>query len=142
MKYLASFLLFYILVTAAVTYLIITLIISLLTTGIGAWQTVSIRQVMDEEKELQDSEQMREEMLRVAGSSREANITRNSSSSAAASRGGGEAEEEGEDNAMSAYDPYGRHKQVYKGIRLYEDEGQKEKVESFMTISYFHKYCL
>jgi hypothetical protein len=40
-------------------------------------------------------------------------------------RGAGE---EVDDSAMSAYDPYGRHKSVYKGIRLHEDTDRKALV--------------
>ena len=35
---------------------------------------------------------------------------------------------DGDDSAMSAYDPYGRHKNVYKGVRLHEDSNHKEQV--------------
>jgi hypothetical protein len=36
--------------------------------------------------------------------------------------------EELDDSAMSAYDPYGRHKDVYRGIRLHEDTDRKAQV--------------
>ena len=38
------------------------------------------------------------------------------------------AAEECDDSALSAFDPYGRHKSVYKGIRLHEDTDRKELV--------------
>jgi hypothetical protein len=53
-----------------------------------------------------------------------------------ARRGGGGAgrgaAEDLDDSAMSAYDPYGRHKSVYRGIRLHEDTDRKAQVTSNM----------
>jgi hypothetical protein len=52
--------------------------------------------------------------------------------SSSSSSGGGvrprAAGEELDDSAMSAYDPYGRHKDVYRGIRLHEDTDRKAQV--------------
>jgi hypothetical protein len=41
-----------------------------------------------------------------------------------------------DDSAMSAYDPYGRHKSVYRGIRLHEDTDRKAQVtaKQFFTL--------
>ncbi len=41
---------------------------------------------------------------------------------------GGDADNYYDDSAMSAYDPYGRHSHIYKGVHLTEDTDHKEYV--------------
>lgn len=42
--------------------------------------------------------------------------------------GNGETDNCYDDSALSAYDPYGRHNHIYKGVRLTEDTDHKEYV--------------
>ena len=43
--------------------------------------------------------------------------------------------DDGDDSALSAYDPYGRNKHVYRGIRLHEDTDRKTQVCTFIYIT-------
>jgi len=113
--------------------------------GIGMWQTVSVREVDEEEQYLEymRSEQARSEMLSTAHAPGLGIGNRSSSSSGKTSNPRDQADYEGnmaigdreEDNhsALSAFDPYGRHLQVYKGIKLYEDSVRKEQVGAHLN---------
>lgn len=110
------------------------------------WQTVSVREV-DEEGQLLEymrSEQARNNMLSSADGPGSGVVGDHSSSSSGRasvrcrnSQGSdpvlqhmqpiGDREEDNH-SALSAFDPYGRHLQVYKGIKLYEDSARKEQV--------------
>lgn len=97
------------------------------------WQTVSVREVDEEEQllEYMRSEQARNNMLSSAdGPDRSTGSGRASVRYCRNQEHSEEGDDREEDNhsALGAFDPYGRHQQVYKGIKLYEDSARKEQV--------------
>ena len=112
------------------------------------WQTVSVREV-DEEEEYLQSEMERNHMLthnnnQNSNTDYTKNTLRMNSNSSGISKEIGEGNDrEGEsDNALSAYDPYGRHTHMYKGIQIStaNDKDYKEKVVHIydVSIDYYH----
>ena len=104
--------------------------------GIGMWQTVSTREVDEEEQLLEHvrSDQARNDMLSSAADNESNDISGNHRSGKAVPSSSrhhdpliGDREEDNH-SALSAFDPYGRHLQVYRGIKLFEDATRKEQV--------------
>lgn len=94
--------------------------------GVGMWQTVSVREV-DEEKEREESERIREEMI--------AGKHFHQSSKGSSSRN----DSHGSDDDIDPFDPYGRVKTTQRGIKLYEDAERKHKV-NHTNLSIFQEY--
>ena len=124
----------------SVSILMVTMRSSL---GIGMWQTVSVREVDEEEQllEYMHSEQARNSMLSSADGPGSGVGDRSRDKTSVRCRNQADSEhdvfqhmqsigdrEEDNHSALSAFDPYGRHLQVYKGIKLYEDSARKEQV--------------
>lgn len=98
------------------------LLFSVVSSGLGKWQTVSVR-VVDEEQEQREHEEAREAMLEDQNTH---SFAISSKSKAAVALGQEDQGVVNQDSALAAYDPYQTN--LYKGVRLQDDENRKNDV--------------